>query len=129
MYNSIRREKTLAKESFKEHSLIQKKAIVLWRPMQYWKGFCLDPMCWFCVHKVTLERNCSIQLLFSFLCYVLLHRSPGRLLESKNTGVGESAALCYMAGCGGGADGISSEPLEQDQDGRYIKGKSTLYKS
>lgn len=49
--------------------------------------------------------------------------SQGPLLESKNTGVGESAALCGVAVCGGGVDSICSEPLEQDQDDRYIKGK------
>lgn len=60
---------------------------------------------------------------------MLLHLSQGPLLESKNTGVGESAALCCVAGCGGGTDGICSELLEQDQDGRYIKGINCLYKS
>ena len=38
MYNAVRREKTLKKEGFKEHSLIQQKAIVLLKPMQYWKS-------------------------------------------------------------------------------------------
>lgn len=37
-YNAVRREKTLKKEGFKEHSLIPQKAIVLLKPMQYWKS-------------------------------------------------------------------------------------------
>ena len=60
---------------------------------------------------------------------MLLHQSQGPLLKSKDTGVRESATLCCVAGCGGGADGISAEPLEQNQHGRCIKGKNSLYKS
>lgn len=60
---------------------------------------------------------------------MLLHRCQGPLLKSKDTGVRESATLCCVAGCGGGADGISAEPLEQNQHGRCIKGKNRLYKS
>ena len=60
---------------------------------------------------------------------MLLHRCQGPLLKSKDTGVRESATLCCVAGCGGGADGISAEPLEQNQHVRCIKGKNSLYKS
>jgi hypothetical protein len=59
---------------------------------------------------------------------LLSHLSQVFLLESKNTGVWESAALSYVASCGGRADAICSEPLEQDQDDRYSKGKNNLYK-
>lgn len=62
---------------------------------------------------------------------MLLHRCQGPLLKSKDTGVRESSVtLCCVAGCGGGADGISAETiLEQNQHGRCIKGKNRLYKS
>lgn len=103
---------------------------MLSKTVQYRRGYCLYPTFCFHVHKVTLSCNYSIQLFsFSFLCFVLLHHSQGSLSESKNTGVWESAASCCMAGCGGPADGICSEPLGHDQNGRYPRGKNSVYKS
>lgn len=35
MYNPVRRDKALKREGFEEYSLIQQKAIVFLKPMQY----------------------------------------------------------------------------------------------